>query len=119
MPKPDTSGNQGNNSTRTASVSKRNKRFPYLLRDMRNLPVEPEETLYLNPYGVIEKTRKFICRVQNFVYFCNANWCITHLQSTYKNTLLALSLVRFYVRSGDQFAKLGGNASFYTYSSTF
>ena len=46
MPKPDTSGNQGNNSTRTASVSKRNKRFPYLLRDMWNLPVEPEETLY-------------------------------------------------------------------------
>lgn len=31
------------------------------------------------------------------------------------DAITALSLVHFYVRSRDQFAKLGGNASFYTY----
>lgn len=46
MPRSEKVSGTGNNSTRTAFVSKRNKRFLFFIRDMRNLPIDPEETLY-------------------------------------------------------------------------
>lgn len=66
-------------------------------------------------YGNVKNMANYLAKSETLPMFALRTGTIRTSNVHNVDAITALSLVHFYVRSRDQFAKLGGNASFCTY----